>query len=117
MRRSNADDGSTKALSEPVFLILTSLAEQPRHGYALLKDVEILSGNRVRLSTGTLYGAIYRLLEEGWIERWEQDDGSRDKQAYRLTRSGRNRLAAEVDRLKHVTRVASARLRRKEALS
>lgn len=117
MKRKVTDDGNAKALSEPVFLILTSLAEQPRHGYALLKDVEALSGNRVRLSTGTLYGAIYRLLGEGWIERWKQDDGSRDKQAYRLTKSGRNRLTAEVDRLQHVTRVASARLRRKEALS
>ena len=105
-----------KSLSEPVLLILTSLAEQPRHGYALLKDVEALSGNRVRLSTGTLYGAIHRLLQEGWIERWEQDDVSRDKQAYRLTKSGRSRLQTELDRLEHITRVASARLQASEAL-
>ena len=45
-------------------LILISLADQPRHGYALLKDVEALSGGRVRLSTGTLYGALRRLLED-----------------------------------------------------
>ena len=88
-----------RTLSEPVLFILTSLAEQPRHGYALLKDVELLSGNRVRLSTGTLYGALHRLLEEGWIERWEQDDVSRDKQAYRLTKKGRKRLQSELERL------------------
>src|SRR4051812_20168409 len=116
MERS--DDGrKTKALSEPVFLILTSLAEQPRHGYALLKDIEALSANRVRLSTGTLYGAIYRLLEDGWIERWEGEDVSREKQAYRLTKNGRNRLGTEIERLQHVTKVASARLRRNQALS
>jgi DNA-binding PadR family transcriptional regulator len=99
-----------KPLSEPVLLILTSLAEQPRHGYALLKDIEAVSGGRVRLSTGTLYGAIHRLLEDGWIERWDQDDVSRDKQAYRLTNSGRIRLETELERLRHITSVASARL-------
>jgi DNA-binding PadR family transcriptional regulator len=108
---------ATKALSEPVLFILTSLAEQPRHGYALLKDVEVLSGSRIRLSTGTLYGAIRRLLEDGWIERWEQDDVSRDKQAYRLTQNGRSRLQAEIARLEHITRVASARLQASEAMS
>src|ERR1700750_3184414 len=87
---------TAKALSEPVLFILTSLAEQPRHGYALLKDVEVLSRRRIRLSTGTLYGAIRRLLEDGWIERWEQEDVSRDKQAYRLTQNGRSRLQAEI---------------------
>jgi len=109
--------GIDKALSEPVLFILTSLAEQPRHGYALLKDVEALSGSRIRLSTGTLYGAIHRLLKDGWIEPWEQDDVSREKQAYRLTTSGRSRLQAELERLEHITGVASARLRASEALS
>jgi DNA-binding PadR family transcriptional regulator len=104
-----------KPLSEPVFLILTSLADQPRHGYALLKDVENLSGHQIRLSTGTLYGAIHRLLNDGWIERFEQEDVSRDKQAYRLTRAGRMRLQLELDRLKNITKAASARLRASEA--
>jgi DNA-binding PadR family transcriptional regulator len=106
-----------KPLSEPVLFILASLAEQPRHGYALLKDIEALSGKRIRLSTGTLYGAIHRLLEDEWIERWLQDDVSRDKQAYRLTERGRGGLQAELDRLKHITRIASARLRALEVLS
>ena len=96
-------------------LILISLADQPRHGYALLKDVEALSGGRVRLSTGTLYGALCRLLEDAWIERFEQEDTSREKQAYRLTAAGRRHLQLELDRMKQLTRAAGARLRTKEA--
>ena len=102
-------------LTEPVLLILMSLAGGPRHGYALLKDIESLSDGRVRLSTGTLYGALRRLLEDGWIERFEQGDTSRDKQAYRLTATGRRQLRIELDRMKQLTRVAAARLRMKEA--
>ncbi len=104
-----------KALSEPVFLMLASLADGPRHGYALLKDVESLSDRRVRLSTGTLYGAIHRLLKDGWIERFEQEDVSRDKQAYRLTEAGRMGLQWELARLKQITKAATARLRANEA--
>ncbi|MBM3783043.1 MAG: PadR family transcriptional regulator [Acidobacteria bacterium] len=98
-------------LSEPVFLILTSLAEVPRHGYALLKDVEELSQGRVRLSTGTLYGALRRLVESKWIERFDTDDTSRDKQSYRLTKTGRTALAADVERMRNLSRAAGARLR------
>ena len=61
-------------LTEPVLLILLSLAEQPRHGYSILKDVEQMSDGRVVLSTGTLYGALRRLLEDEWIERIEEED-------------------------------------------
>ena len=96
-------------------LILASLAGGPKHGYALMKDIESLSQGRVRMGTGTLYGALRRLLEDGWIERHEQDDSSREKQAYRLTAAGRAQLEAEVERMKQVTRAASARLRTREA--
>jgi DNA-binding PadR family transcriptional regulator len=99
-----------KPLSEPVVLILTSLASEPKHGYALLKDVSELSVGRIQLSTGTLYGAIRRLLEDGWIERYEQEDTSRDKQAYRLTAKGRAQLRAEIVRLRHLLDSATARL-------
>jgi DNA-binding PadR family transcriptional regulator len=102
-------------LTEPVFLILTSLAKEPRHGYALMTDIEFLSEGRVRLSTGTLYGALSRLLEAGWIERFESDDTSREKRWYRLTTLGRAHLSADVDRLRQLTRVAASRLKLKEA--
>ncbi len=105
------DASSPKPLTEPVFLILTSLAEQPRHGYALLQDIEHISSGRVVLSTGTLYGALRRLLEEGWIERFQQEDISREKQAYRLTRAGRAQLHLELERMKWLTKAATTRLR------
>jgi len=100
-----------RPVTEAVFLILASLADQPRHGYALLQDIEILSGGRVRLSTGTLYGALRRMLEEEWIAPFAQSDTSRDKQAYRLTPGGRRMLRAELDRMKQLTRAATARLK------
>jgi DNA-binding PadR family transcriptional regulator len=99
-----------KPLSEPVVLILTSLASEPKHGYALLRDVEQLSGGRVQLSTGTLYGAIRRLLEDGWIEPYVQEDTSRDKQAYRVTARGRAQLHSEVARLRHLLHATVVRL-------
>lgn len=105
-----------KPLTEPVLLILTSLAAQPRHGYALIKDIESLSGGRVRMSTGTLFGALRRLLEDGWIERFEQEDTARQKQAYRLTAAGRGHLQTELQRMKELTRAGFARLRASEAV-
>ncbi len=102
-------------LTEPVLLILMSLADKPRHGYALMKDIEELSNGRVRLSTGTLYGALRRLLETQWIERFEQEDTSREKQAYRLNGAGRKQLQLELDRMKYLTRAGMARLRGSEA--
>jgi DNA-binding PadR family transcriptional regulator len=113
--RHVVEQPDAKPLTEPVLLILTSLADQPRHGYALIKDIETLSSGRVRLSTGTLYGALRRLLEEGWIERFEQEDTSREKQAYKLTAAGRSQLELELERMKQLTRAAAARLRTKEA--
>jgi DNA-binding PadR family transcriptional regulator len=102
-------------LSEPVLLVLLSLAEQARHGYAILKDVEHMSGGRVRLSTGTLYGALRRLLEEDWIERVEEEKTARDQRAYRLTLRGRRNLQLEIERMRHLTKLATARTARKEA--
>jgi DNA-binding PadR family transcriptional regulator len=101
-------------LTEPVLLILLSLAGQPRHGYSILKDVEGMSDGRVVLSTGTLYGALRRLLEDEWIERIEEEDTSRGRQAYRLTARGRKNLQLEVGRMKHLTRLASLRIVVKE---
>ena len=101
-------------VSEQVLLILLSLAEQPRHGYAILQDTKRMSDGRVRLSTGTLYGALARLLDEKWIELFKEQDSSRGRQAYRLTATGRRNLQMEVARLKHLARVAALRVARKE---
>ena len=102
-----------KPLTEPVLLILVSLAGKPQHGYALMRDIGELSQGRVEVTTGTLYGALRRLLEDGWIERFDQEDKSREKQAYRLTAAGRRHLEMELDRMKQVTRIAAARLRQR----
>ena len=101
-------------LTEPVLLILLSLAGQPRHGYSILKDVERMSDGRVMLSTGTLYGGLRRLLDDDWIERFEEEESSRGRHAYRLTPQGRRNLQLEVNRMKHLTRLASLRVAARE---
>ena len=92
-------------LREPTFFILLSLSPGPRHGYAIIKEVERLSEGRVKLSTGTLYGAIKRLLDEGWIRRVADpvpNHTERERKAYALTEAGRRVLNAEVARLKKI---------------
>ena len=101
-------------LTEPVLLILLSLAGQPRHGYSILKDVEAMSDGRVTLSTGTLYGALRRLLDDGWIERVEEAESSRGRQSYRLTSGGRRNLQMEITRMRRLTRLANMRAVPKE---
>jgi len=112
---SREDITETLPLTEPVLLILLSLAGQPQHGYAILKDVERMSSGRVVLSTGTLYGALRRLLDVDWIERFEEDETPRGRQAYRLTPQGRRNLQLEIDRMKHLTRLATLRVATKES--
>jgi DNA-binding PadR family transcriptional regulator len=106
---------ASSPISEPVLLILLSLAQQPRHGYAILRDTEEMSDGRVRLSTGTLYGALRRLLDDRWIERFKEEQSSRGRQAYRLTSLGQRTLQAEVSRLRQLTRVAGLRVVGKES--
>lgn len=99
-------------LTETTFFILLSMATVSRHGYAILKDVAELSDNRIRLSAGTLYGALARLLEQGWIERLnsdEPDETGRPRKEYQLTGLGRQILTAETQRLQ--TLIGLARLR------
>jgi DNA-binding PadR family transcriptional regulator len=112
---TQSDAAQSKPLSEQVLLILVSLADKPRHGYALMRDIELLTDGRVRLTTGTLYGAISRLVRDGWIARFEQEDTSRDKQAYRLTTVGRRQMELEMNRMKKLTRTVIARLKPEEA--
>jgi DNA-binding PadR family transcriptional regulator len=100
-------------LTETTLFILLSLAPGPKHGYAIMKEVEALSDGRMTLSTGTLYGALKRLLDGCWIERVDDsaaDGNGRERKAYRLTELGQRILAAEVARLQKV--VATAQQRR-----
>jgi DNA-binding PadR family transcriptional regulator len=103
-------------LTESTFFIVLSLAPAPKHGYAIMKEVEALSDGRVLLSTGTLYGALKRMLEAGWIERVadpEPDGNGRERKAYRLTRLGRRVLDAETARLRKLAGMAELRSERK----
>jgi len=86
------DVGAHLPLTEATYFILLSLAPGPSHGYAIMKDVLMLSQGRVVLSTGTLYGALKRLLELDWIYRTEDpqlDGNDRPRKTYRLTVKGR----------------------------
>jgi DNA-binding PadR family transcriptional regulator len=98
-------------LSEAVFFILLSLLPGPKHGYAIMKDVQALSDSRVNLSTGTLYGALKRLLEGGWVQRVEdeQDETGRKRKAYALTQSGRGILEAETARMQNLVAITKKR--------
>jgi DNA-binding PadR family transcriptional regulator len=100
------------SLREPTFLILTALAARAQHGYGILTDIAEISGGRVRLRPGSLYAALNRLVTEGLVEfdREENVDG-RLRRYYRLTPSGAQRLAVEVDRLSRAAAVARRRLK------
>jgi DNA-binding PadR family transcriptional regulator len=99
------------SLGEPAFLILTALAREPQHGYAVIEDVLDISGGQVRLHTGTLYSVLDRLREGGLIEvDREEIVQSRLRRYYRLTGAGRERLAAETARLRRHADAAAARL-------
>jgi DNA-binding PadR family transcriptional regulator len=92
-------------LSSEAFLILTSLAEGSKHGYAIQQDIERLSGRR--LGPGSLYGAIARLEAAGHIAATEAEGPRRP---YRLTASGSSALADAVESLLKVTSTAARRL-------
>jgi DNA-binding PadR family transcriptional regulator len=98
-------------LTPAVLHVLLSLAEGERHGYAILKDVQTQTDHRVRLGPGTLYGTLQRLMELGWVEETDGPSQPVDERRryYRLTRSGRDALKAEVVRLEAVVKTARAR--------
>lgn len=90
-------DEQVRPLTETVYYILLALAES-RHGYAVMQHVKELTGGRVVLGAGTLYGALSSLLDRGWIEATVADEGDRKKE-YRITLSGRRALDLEITRL------------------
>jgi DNA-binding PadR family transcriptional regulator len=111
------DNGSLPylPLTEATFFILLSLVPGRKHGYAILKDVEALSSRRVTLSTSTLYSALQRMGEQGWIARVDEDDQPPSnpglpRKAYILTEAGRKILESEVARLQHLFSAGQQRL-------
>ncbi len=90
------------ALTEATYYILLSLFS-PQHGYGIMQQTEELSGGRVRLAAGTLYGALNTLCDKGGISLKTVDEASRRKE-YLLTDKGREVLVNEVRRLKELAR-------------
>jgi DNA-binding PadR family transcriptional regulator len=96
-----------RPLSEPEFQILLALADADRHGYAIIKEVEERTDGEVRLGAGTLYGAIRRFVDSGFIVERELDAGDERRRVYALTKAGRRAAADEAARLQRL--VAAAR--------
>ena len=92
-------------MSDPTLLVLSSLAGGDKHGYAMMEDIEAIAG--VRLGPGTLYGAIARLEQSGWIHP-VGPKGRR--QPYRLTASGKVHLQQRVNALGQIVRIVTKRL-------
>jgi PadR family transcriptional regulator, regulatory protein PadR len=102
---------TTRAMTEPAFFILTALVDAPRHGYGIVGEVAELSGGRVQLKVGTLYGVLDRLVEQGLVEPdHEEVQQGRLRRYYRLTQPGRYALAAEAERQAANARAARQRL-------
>jgi DNA-binding PadR family transcriptional regulator len=111
-------------LREPTLFILLTLSKGRKHGYAILKDVEAISEGRVVLSTGTLYGALARLLEQGVIRKSSDDSGGdssgsksrsgsadiRVRKYYELTQFGRRVLEVEINRMSKILATAGKEL-------
>jgi DNA-binding PadR family transcriptional regulator len=95
-------------LTPAMFHVLVALADAPAHGYAIMKDVEQITSGAVRLSTGTLYGIIKRLLSEGLIR--ERPAKSDRRRLYELTPFGRDVARAEAARLEQTLAVAKRKV-------
>lgn len=93
-------------MSDPTLLVLASLAEGDKHGYGIMLDVEAFAG--IRLGPGTLYGAITRLEERGWIA----PVGPKNRrQLYTITEAGRSHLQTQLSGLSQVVKIGLARLK------
>jgi DNA-binding PadR family transcriptional regulator len=107
-----ADIDSLLPLPPATFHILLALAEQDRHGYAIIQDVEARTGGELRLSAGTLYRSIQRMLEQGLLietrQRPAPDDDDERRRYYRITTLGTAVAKAETRRLTQLVRLARA---------
>ena len=91
--------------ADPSVLILTSLSDEPKHGYAIMTDVAAFSG--VRMEPGTLYGALSRLEKRGWIRPLDTDERRRP---YQITAVGQSVLAEQLKTMQQVVSTAARRI-------
>ncbi|HTC73972.1 MAG TPA: helix-turn-helix transcriptional regulator [Edaphobacter sp.] len=101
----SAPDPRMGHYSDPPLLVLASLANGPKHGHAMIEDIERLCGTR--LGPGTLYGAIARLEQQGWIEPLPPQER---RQPYRITAEGLHVLRAKLTTLQQFTKAGLKRL-------
>lgn len=106
------DDSKGGALTEVTFLILLSLY-QPRHGYAVMQEIEEWTKGRLRLGAGTLYGALNTLRKKGWIAPYGAKENRKNE--FIITENGKQAAEAECLRLKQVLSLAENTLRGKES--
>jgi PadR family transcriptional regulator, regulatory protein PadR len=93
------------------YFVLASLLDGPLHGYAIIKRASEISGGEVRLSTGTLFGALDRLVESGLVEAGEEQKvEGRVRRSYTLTQDGHAALTAEAGRLRRAARVVETKV-------
>ena len=98
-------------MTEQALFILASLARGDLHGYGIARDVEELSDGRIRLTAGTIYGALNRLSDEGLVApAGEQQVQGRRRRYYRLTPAGHSVLTAEVERLRSAAAALGTRV-------
>lgn len=111
--RADADIAALLPLQPAVFHILVALADSDRHGYAIIQDVAARTGGTIRLSAGTLYRSIQRMLDQGLIvetvERPAPKDDDERRRYYRLTPFGIAAAKAEAGRLADLVRMARGR--------
>jgi DNA-binding PadR family transcriptional regulator len=111
-RPATSDVSKRSPLPQTAFQILVALADQDRHGYAIMQDVAARTDGALRLSPGTLYGSIKRMLEEGLIvevdSRPSPNEDDERRRYYRITPVGRLLAQAEADRLTVLLRQARA---------
>jgi PadR family transcriptional regulator, regulatory protein PadR len=93
------------------YFVLAALLDGPLHGYAIIRRASELSGGEVRLSTGTLFGALDRFVEAGLVAAGEEEKvEGRVRRSYTLTHEGHAALAAEAGRMRRAARVVEARV-------
>lgn len=102
MRRAKTTDALQGTLD---LLVLTTLSHGPAHGYAIVNHIQAVSDDALRVEEGSLYPALYRMEESGWIvAAWAISDNNRRARVYRLTRAGRRRLEDEQQKWQRLTK-------------
>lgn len=95
-------------MREPTYFVLAALLDGPLHGYAIIKSAEAASGGRVRLATGTLYTALDRLTNEGYVRLVSEEIvNGRTRRSYGLTETGATALRAEATRMAEAAQIVT----------